>query len=391
MNNLISQDYLMHHGVKGMKWGVRHDPIRSGRSSRSYNNYKTKRATSKSNYKKWMKNGAIIAGGILAGVGAAYLIKSGKFSKLASIGKKYLSKNKTIGKVKGNEFVTTPLSKFKQGEVLTESTIAKKPKTSSLADEFMHTNSDLSVSNRDLKLLIEKRSFIANLNPVRRAKFVGDIGEGKFQNCTLNTTAMHMRKMGYDVKAGRSRTGYEMKDVSDWWIGPDGKRPTFQGVPGANANPGMFKWEYNKVPDAVSKMEKQMLSHGNASGDMHVYLEQGGGHSIAWEVKNGKLNIYDGQVRQSYNGLDDFFTKNPNYTPELTHYARFDNCKPNLNNMSRYGVIFNSSTKVKNKSERLSAIVNDPILLTEASAAGYGSYLGYIGYHYNSKKGKRKY
>ena len=32
-NNLISQDYLMHYGVKGMKWGVRHDPELVGRSS----------------------------------------------------------------------------------------------------------------------------------------------------------------------------------------------------------------------------------------------------------------------------------------------------------------------------------------------------------------------
>ena len=52
---LISQNYLMHHGVKGMKWGVRHDPERAAQRAKAKAVYKeTKKdlkEQSRKNYK----------------------------------------------------------------------------------------------------------------------------------------------------------------------------------------------------------------------------------------------------------------------------------------------------------------------------------------------------
>ena len=78
--NLITQDYLVHYGVKGMKWGVRHEPYHNKNGN-----------LSKAGYKKYYTNGRINKKGMKArNKGKAYQ-RIGKnpgreFAKAAGLG-----------------------------------------------------------------------------------------------------------------------------------------------------------------------------------------------------------------------------------------------------------------------------------------------------------------
>lgn len=85
------ENYISHHGVKGMKWGVRHDPERIGRrrSSKSKSNNKKRRGLSDKT-KRRLKIGAVVVGSALAAYGTYRLVRSGQLDNLIALGKNKL-------------------------------------------------------------------------------------------------------------------------------------------------------------------------------------------------------------------------------------------------------------------------------------------------------------
>lgn len=65
-------DYLMHHGVKGMKWGVRKQRVTSGKTNRRSSKSSMSEADKKARRRRNMKIAAGVAGGVAAAALATY-------------------------------------------------------------------------------------------------------------------------------------------------------------------------------------------------------------------------------------------------------------------------------------------------------------------------------
>ena len=96
MYGLISEDYLMHHGVKGQKWGVRKQYQLKGRVRRAYpTSLNTSRNASSNKTrrraKKNLKKGAIVAGVILGAAAGTVLVKRGLNTRKIKAGLNYIN------------------------------------------------------------------------------------------------------------------------------------------------------------------------------------------------------------------------------------------------------------------------------------------------------------
>lgn len=93
--NLISEDYLMHHGVKGMKWGVRHDPERTERKAKYKEQRKKIHAEHKKVYSDYLKTSQKMHRTLkIQRKGAKQAYKAGRIDK--EFYKKYKKANRNL-------------------------------------------------------------------------------------------------------------------------------------------------------------------------------------------------------------------------------------------------------------------------------------------------------
>lgn len=153
-----------------------------------------------------------------------------------------------------------------------------------------------------------------------------DLNSNSKNNCMLCTTTYDLRQRGYDVTAQMDSVGYTFGDLKRWYPGAKMERNSRFDDSGR----AMKQKEY------VEKTLKSLKDQGDgARGNLMVYFNGGGGHSVAYEIKNGQLFIKDGQANKVYGEKTSLTNtmsvqKFLNLT-SVNSFARLDNVQPDFN------------------------------------------------------------
>ena len=295
-----SNAYLMHYGVKGMKWGVRKEYVPKGRRK-----------------------------------------AKGEFSDFAMQNPEFTTYATMVTAMLAYFGAKRMSDLHKQGWFSEKYTSADVKKCHTTKEE------DLQIINKLPGLdqsTVNKLAYVESVKELSKPeqKAVNQvIKDGWMSNCVYCTSAAALRRKGFDVEAKNSPgRGHSHEQTMKWWKGS--KIENFMGESEANPRRSQAFHEHtinressSKVSDReyIAHMNRTLASQGKgAYGDLRVYGFLSG-HSVEYSVDKSGVKIYDNQIKHTYNGVDDFLKHNKQFDPKQSVFIRLDNCEPDLDRM----------------------------------------------------------
>ena len=144
---------------------------------------------------------------------------------------------------------------------------------------------------------------------------------GDKNNCMVCSMAYDLRRRGFDVSAAPVNDfGLNLSDISKCY---------------KNIRWDTFTPVKSNREDSFTQFQKQITQNGEGSrGILTGKYLSGGGHAIAWEVRNERVVFVDGQIGKIF---DDPYSELFSRFNELSlSYARLDDLELNMNRISGF-------------------------------------------------------
>lgn len=296
------EDTLAHYGTKGQKWGIRnwqnYDGTFNQAGKERYFGTKNQRVfdgKESPDYTTEKGMDPLAAGliallapyavvGVAAGVStAAGAVHDGRVSK-------------RIRKYEEN-LLTEEVDKKTGLRIKNDPDSSYKSEAKAMANDMLKVNMEYDYVG------------ISQRNWTRR--------DGCTNNCMLCTTAMDLRRRGYDVRAGKVEHGFNENELKKWYKNP--------------------KIKYNTWSD----MEKFLKNEPEGSyGNFMVTWKNayGAGHSMFYRIENGQPKIYCAQSDKVFT-MKDLAGRVEKFNEKSTCVARTDNLEPNYDYLKKNKLI----------------------------------------------------
>jgi len=265
----MQEQYLVHHGILGQKWGVRRYQNKDGTLTSA--GKKRYGSWSYEDTKKWYED---------AKTKAKEKEKPVDHQKSKSQVGWFISS--LILDVARLNPVGLGIDIVRGGQAINASIKQKKFDKEKMDDEI-----DKKTGFRLKSREYTEKEDLERINPS-----LYNFDENTKSNCMLCTSAYELRRRGYDVEANVASEGYYEEDVGRWF-----KNAKVSAIATTNNN-ALKAFSKEDVNNIITTIEKQ--PEGSRGNIMVNWKGMMCGHSMIYEVKDGKMIIKDGQSNKVY-------------------------------------------------------------------------------------------